>query len=455
VWQLSPTAFSNTFTEAGTSMAHASILVRERALHVPGLAAVVRRGATSNGYRSLHLLAGAGGDARGLAEAGFTPVGGLNHKKHCVDTLIANFAGDWRCNAVEEIAVYDLPAHDVMFGSAICTEVSQNGGRVRTRGQQSIFAEDNQAQRDTFARTRTTAYGIFRFAKARMPKLVFSENVPPFVTDWGPEFWQWYAGWKEIGYRVQLACIDAAHVSGEGNPAAPSWRPRIVIVASRDDVAMPNLEVRPLAWCLECRQDVRAQQVWNRPSNRAGAYRKQFWYHCPRRGCRQLVEPYTRSAADAFDLTNVGEPLRGRKRKSAESTYIRLKAAAEYLGTGYARRLSRPVPKASINGRYHCVIEWRNHADCSSIYEPLTTITAQGRHHGLVTAPEGWEPGKPLDILDCCVRSITPAEQARAVRLPKEHILLGQTDTELTSLAGNVVAVNVAHFLGKAGASVL
>jgi DNA (cytosine-5)-methyltransferase 1 len=393
-------------------------------------------------------MAGGGGDIRGFDEAGFTPVAGANHAKICVDTLRANWpAGDWRCADVDDMPMDNLPAHDVQSSSPICTEISQNGGRKRHRGQQSIFAEENRANEEKFKRTRVTAYGIMRCAEIHRPKIVAAENVPDFVNDWHLFDW-WLDGWRHLGYRVQIAAVDAAHASDPENPGAPSWRPRSIVLASRNDIEPPNLELRPLAWCSMCKRDVNARQVWTRPGTRAGDYRKQYHYYCPTRTCRERVEPYTRSAVDAFDLTNTGLPVRGREHEYAASTMVRLQAAVKYLGTGHARRLKRSVSTGPIEGRYHAVIEWKNHADCCSIHEPLTTIAAQGNHHGLVTAPDGWRPGMSLDVRDLHLRTITPEEQARAMRFPDTHVMCG-TGTQRTSLAGNAVPVNVGRWVAE------
>src|SRR6185503_15932914 len=135
-------------------------------------------------------------------------------------------------------------------------------------------------------------------------------------------------------------------------------------------------------------------------------------------GCAQRVEPFTRCAADAFDLSDIGAPLRGREHEFAASTPVRLQAAVKYLGAGRVRRQDREVTREPIGGRYHAVIEWKNHADVCSIHQPLTTIAAQGNHDGLVTAPDGWRPGMRLDVRDLHLRTITPAEQARGMRFP-------------------------------------
>lgn len=353
----------------------------------------------------------------------------------------------------EQVEVFNLEVADdesyIADGIVVhnCTEISQNGGRKRHHGQLSIDPAENRENEAKFRRTRVTAYGIMRCAEIHRPRIVVAENVPQFVTDWHMFNW-WLDGWRHLGYRTQIVAVDAAHAGGSGNPVSPSWRPRSVMVASRLDVAAPDLDLCPPAWCASCRCEVAARQVWNRPGLRAGDYRKQYRYYCPRLTCRERVEPYTRAAADAFDLTDVGLPIRGREHEYAASTLVRLQAAIKYLGVGYARRLARPVAKEPIEGRYHCVIEWKNHADCASIHEPLTTIAAQGNHHGLVTAPDGWRPGMPLDVRDLHLRTITPAEQARAMRFPDTHVMCGNV-TQRTSLAGNAVPVNLGRWVAE------
>jgi DNA (cytosine-5)-methyltransferase 1 len=95
------------------------------------------------------------------------------------------------------------------------------------------------------------------------------------------------------------------------------------------------------------------------------------------------------------------------------------------------------------------VIEWRNHCNAASIFEPLTTIEAQGNHHGLLTAPDGWKPGDRIDVGDLYLRTITPAEQARALRFPAEHVISAPTNKLQTLMAGNAHAVNVAHWIAR------
>lgn len=99
-------------------------------------------------------------------------------------------------------------------------------------------------------------------------------------------------------------------------------------------------------------------------------------------------------------------------------------------------------------------MEYRNHCDAASGWEPLTTVSAQGYHHAIVAAPEDWQPGAPLSIHDLTYRMITSREQARTQRFPDEYILCG-TPADVRLQAGNAVPVNVARWIGERLADVL
>ena len=128
------------------------------------------------------------------------------------------------------------------------------------------------------------------------------------------------------------------------------------------------------------------------------------------------------------------------------------------------------------------IIEYRNHATASPASDPLSVVTAQGNHHGLVThagtAPErarntlvvpyrkaavktAAEPVHTLstrdsaalvqnapDINDCYFRMLKPREQLEGQRFPKKYVVYGN-QAEQTAQAGNAVSVNVARFFGQ------
>jgi DNA (cytosine-5)-methyltransferase 1 len=399
------------------------------------------------GLTSSHLFAGGGGDARGFAEAGFTPLAGVNHLPACVETLRANWPqARWLCENTSQLPMDTLPTTDVMVGSVICTEIAPNGGRKRVCRPQGEPMRPGTARPEDerrFARTFSTAYDILRAAEYHRYRAIVVEDVTEFLTDWHLADW-WLAAMRTLNYRHDILSVNALHVTGPGNPPAAASRDRVHVVFTRLDVPAPDLTLRPTAHCPTCRTDIRSVQTWHK-GRTIGKYRQQYAYLCPRRGCDTVVEPYTRCAADVFDLSEVGGRIRERRRPYKASTLHRVRQALKYLGTSVTRRPTgtgaRDLP------RHHAVIEWRNHCDAASIHEPLTTIEAQGNHHGLLSAPHGWQPGDRIEVGDLHLRTISPTEQARALRFPAGHVMSGRTNTENTLMAGNAVAVNVAHWI--------
>lgn len=393
---------------------------------------------------STHLLCGGGGDAAGFREAGFEPVYGANHMQICIDTMRANHPGmRLDCADVSQLAMTGIPASHVLVASVICTEVSAAGARSRS-------SDDYDAR---FARTRATAYDVLRATEAHNYQITVTENVAEFA-NWKLFDW-WLEGFRQLDRKVMVVSVNAAHISDDDNPAPGAWRDRIIVLTARDDIQLPDLTPRPLAWCGNCRRDVRAYQRWTAEGlyGNAGKYGQQYRYACPNKPCGAIVEPYVRTAADVFDLDDVGEKIREKDKPVKPSTLARLEKTLHYLQTDDTKRLrgSHVRPEGP---RRQAVIEWRKNCAAAALHEPLSTISAGGRHHGIVSAPEGWRPGQRLSIHDLDYRAIEPHEQKRALRFAADYRFCGNK-TQQTSLAGNAVAVNVAQWVGERVMAVL
>lgn len=134
-----------------------------------------------------------------------------------------------------------------------------------------------------------------------------------------------------------------------------------------------------------------------------------------------------------------------------------------------------------------------------SINDPLATVTASGRHHGLTVPPGAFSVTRPLgtipardgyslvipfrrgaapyrpgdgplstiatreqhglatlgiDVDDCLFRMLKPREHLRAQRFPDSYVVLGNQG-EQSMQAGNAVSSNVAQWLGSAVMAVL
>lgn len=383
---------------------------------------------------------------------------------------------------------------------------------------------------ENFERTRVTALSITSAVDAHRFDVVAGENVVEFVVDW--ELFDWWASAFDIlGYDFQLISVNAAHIGDLGNDSAPQWRDRIIYLASKRSIRMPKLEPRPLAYCTGCTTDVNAWQWWkNAKKRKVGKYREQYLYRCPNTKCaHQVVEPYVRPAASIIEWDNLGTRIGDRKRPLVPNTIARIRAGLDVMRGrqavvtvnhggdanshrafdprqlpmpartskigeglvtppflvkqygGYAdpRRMAMPIdgPMGTVTANdSHSlitpgpfIIEYRNHATYSPVSDPLSTVTSQGNHHGLVIpyytngrASTTADPlstvttkdrhalvtGDAIAVEDCWFRMVQPREQFSSQRFPREYILRG-TKTQQTSQAGNAVPVNVARWVGE------
>lgn len=353
---------------------------------------------------STHLLSGAGGDTKGLQLAGFEPVAAINHLPIAIKTHKANFPNcDSRVANVEEMDMRRLPRTNVLCGSPICTEVAPSGRISREQG--------NSGGR--FGRTRATALALISAAEAHRYDIVMGENVIEFAIDW--ELFAWWAeGFRLLSYSKQFfLSLNASHIGSD--PAAQD-RDRFFFMFVRDGIEVPTIEPRPAATCPNCGA-VRGCQTWRKPGVRVGKHGKQYDYTCD--GCRAIVKPVTRGADTVFDLAERGERVGN---GYALSTRAKLQDGIDRFG-------GRPF-----------VATLRNHVRPRLLSEPLTTVSAGGNHHLLVTPN-----GKRVD--DCLARVISPREQLRAQRFSDDFIVHG-TGKEQTMQAGNAVPVNCMEWLG-------
>ncbi|MFD4394388.1 DNA cytosine methyltransferase [Kitasatospora sp. NPDC058478] len=484
----------------------------------------------------LDFLCGAGGSSTGLVEAGLQLRLGVNHWQLALETHAANHKrADHLCIDVSGMPMRYLPKADVLWASVICTEISPAGGRRRETAQLDLLDGDDEFKVlpvDAFERTRVTAWCVVRAAEVHKFRAIVVENVLEFATDW-ILFPAWIAAMKSLGYNYQVTSVSSAHIGDETNLRAPQWRDRIYITFTRKGMRKPNLTPSPLAWCFDCGEQVNAVQAWRDPKITIGKYGKQYDYRCPHTRCnRSLVEPWVRPASAAIDWTDLGQRIGSRSKKLANTTMQRIEAGrAKYPHEPYSITLThgkdggdrayavadRPMPTRSTKqgealivptgGSWNIepypaeqplrtrttresealltapyIVEFRNHSSTSSVHAPISTVSAQGNHHGLVMPGSRVDPrdrntlvvpyrkgtakhaGYPLHTLstrdsaavvvtaesieDCWFRMLKPREQLAGQRFPGDYIVLG-TGAEQTMQAGNAVSCNVAHWIGR------
>lgn len=378
-----------------------------------------------SGLTFTDIFCGAGGSSTGMVNAGLELKLAANHSKIAILTHSANHDAEHVCADINNYDMRRLPRTDVLWASPICTEISPSGGRRRTRrmpGQAAIELEEyGPIEAGAFDRTRATAWDVIRATEVHRYKIIVTENVAEFVTDW-----ELYDAWRECmhklrpGYRSVVVSVSSAHVGGPGNDPAAQWRDRCYTIFVRNDVPMPDFTPRPLAWCPKCETDIYAVQAW-RNGNTVGKYKQQYDYRCERTECgRCIVEPYVNPASSIIDWTNPGTRIGDRKRPLVPNTIARIRAGLEMFPetvsvigqdsdphaagkgegllvptggtwnttcttTGEPARTRMANPKgyeALVTTPF--IVEYRNHATASSVDSPLATVTGGGNHHGLV-----------------------------------------------------------------------
>ncbi|MER6923444.1 DNA cytosine methyltransferase [Streptomyces spiralis] len=390
---------------------------------------------------------------------------------------------------------------------------------------------------EAFERTRATAWCVVRACEAKRFPYVVIENVVEFAQCW-VLFKTWVKAMTELGYeRPQILCATSAHIGDDDNLRAPQWRDRIYIVFRLKGMPKPDLEPRPKAYCFDCGKDIAAKKVWFTPGVRIGKYLRDYSYRCPNTRCHHAeVEPYVRPAASVINWDDLGQRIGDRKKPLAETTMDRIRAGLLKFphtptsitlnhgkdGTDRAYPVTeRPFSTRTIKqgdallvptgGTWNTacsdvaepmrtrltresealvtvdpepfVITYRQNALPARATEPVTAVTAQGNHHGLVRPGGGPVPpelrnalvipyrkaavktaAEPVHTLstrdsaallrtapaieDCWFRMLKPREQLMAQRFERRYIVIG-TQAEQTMQAGNAVSVNVARHIGE------
>lgn len=394
-----------------------------------------RRAAT--GLTATDFFCGAGGSSSGLRNAGFTIERAANHWDKAIETHSANHPDTE--HIIADINNYDmrsLPSTTILWASVICTEASPANGQRKTKGQMTLEeATGSHVPKKGFERTRACAMDVIRATEVHRYAAVVVENVINFVTKW--ELFDWFVGgMKILGYNVQVISASSAHVWDEGNDPAPQWRNRIYVIFTRVGIPLPDVQLRPLAYCFTCEEQVRGVQSWKKQTGwRAGEYGRQYIYVCPNMKCRNApVEPYVLPAAAAIDWTDTGDRIGDKPLKKfadgqggtilsplAPATMRRIQVGIDTLvqpviaaahgntwerpGSDYVRawpalesplmaRTGTPgdgIATPTFDGMVTPFIaELRGGGSknkCRSVGDPLATVTAGGNHHGLTVPP--------------------------------------------------------------------
>jgi DNA (cytosine-5)-methyltransferase 1 len=280
----------------------------------------------------------------------------VNHWDRAIATHSANHADvEHRCvdlNAVDLRSLVPEGRLDVLWASPSCTEHSY------AKGGKNI---DDQK--------RASAWAVVHSIDAFRPKIVFIENVKPFV-NWGPvkydarkkiyrpiakrrgeTFRAWIAAIESMGYRVEWRFLNAADF-GEAQT-----RIRFFLVARADG--------RRIAWPIATHSRDGATELFDA---------KQPW-----RAAREIIDR-TVPAASIFE----------RARPLAPNTLARIEV-------GLKRFCSPALAEAFL-------VVLRRNADVSDLGDPVPTVVAGGTHLGL--AEPSLTPFVGLNMTGSAPRSV-------------------------------------------------
>lgn len=464
------------------------------------------------------LFCGAGGSTTGAIQvmaARHVPtvrvVMAANHSRHAIDTHQANHPETRHdCADISQVVPGRYPATDILWASPECTNHSVAKGKKRDHGEwdDGLFAPDGVSEAEI--RSRATMWDVPRFCEEHAYRVVIVENVVDSRW-WGPKsrpgaiYESWLYTMKfGLGYSHRAVYLNSMFAAMLGDGAAQSrdrkydvfWLPEKVEHAPDFDKWL-----RPTAAC-PTHGPIRAVQSWKTtkmctPSSPWGRYGKtgQYVWRCPQVACRNaIVTPAVRAASQIIDwklpARTIGERI-GTKDELAANTLRRITAGYEKFGRPFlVPNEGRDKPPMDILDPLRTVttrnetgvalppymVELRGGGSSHrAITEPLSTVTAGGNHHFLVTAPDMVLPyysssvaqpaanplgtvttvdghaavygGRVQSVEECGYRMLEPHEYQDAMHFPKEYILTPPDKRTKVKMLGNAVTPNAARDL--------
>ena len=169
----------------------------------------------------VEICAGAGGQALGLAMAGFVHVALVEYEEEYCKVLQQN-RPEWNviCADVHDFDGYPYFGVDLLAGGVPCPPFSIAGKQLGKEDERDLFPE------------------AIRLIKEIQPRAVMLENVRGFLD---PSFEAYrnhiLTSIQELGYVVQIQLLQASDYG------VPQLRPRVVIIGIRDD--QPGVFIYP------------------------------------------------------------------------------------------------------------------------------------------------------------------------------------------------------------------
>lgn len=202
---------------------------------------------TTDAISSLEICSGAGGQALGLEQAGFRHEGLVEIDHYCCSTL-RNNRPLWRVHEMDlhkfvEEHAREYKGVDLIAGGLPCPPFSIAGKQLGDRDERNLFPV------------------TLKLIDAVRPRAVMIENVRGFLgkvfTDYRQQL---KVSLKKLGYYTEWNLLNASDYG------VPQLRPRVVIVALRNDIAdyfdWPTHEVSKPPTVGEALYDLMGQQGW-------------------------------------------------------------------------------------------------------------------------------------------------------------------------------------------------
>ena len=163
----------------------------------------------------VEICAGAGGQALGLAMAGFVHVALVEYEKEYCKILKLN-RPEWNviCRDVCDFHGYEYRGVDLLAGGVPCPPFSVAGKQLGRDDDRDLFPQ------------------AIRLIEEIQPKAVMLENVRGFLDSGFTEYREHIMNSiRELGYTVQIKLLNASDYG------VSQLRPRIVIIGIRNDIS--------------------------------------------------------------------------------------------------------------------------------------------------------------------------------------------------------------------------
>ncbi|MFE3033026.1 DNA cytosine methyltransferase [Streptomyces canus] len=313
---------------------------------------------------------GAGGSGQGAEAVPLLRVArAANHWKQALKTHQFNFPGVAHyMGDIRKAPVWAWPVTDIFWASPECTNWSIAKGKKRSFAKAvqgdllDLYADmeedqfktadqedDGPTQEEEESRALMEEVPLYLrgvIERGGLVKAGIVENVID-VRSW-TEWDRWIGEFHKMGYHTKVIALNSMHADPRSVHKAPQSRDRLYVAYWHKSLGRhPDWDkwLRPKAYCASCDEMVSALQVFRKPGRDMGRYRQSYDYRCPRKSCRQLVEPEVLPAAAAIDWSIKGTPI-GSRPKSADCPEGLAPATMTRIRAGISRYWPHPDSQA-------------------------------------------------------------------------------------------------------------